>query len=136
MAELSIDSDDIRMLIVKARAALANLPSDEDDDPDEELELDAATSITVEGHDHLVEETEPDHSIDEVRGYIEGLDDDQQAEIVALVWVGRGDFEPRDFAEAVREARTSVAGSVGDYLLKMPLLPSYLEAGLDAVEED
>jgi hypothetical protein len=136
LAELSIDTDGIRMLILKAWAALANLPSEEDDDPEEELELDAATSITVEGHDHLVEESEPDHSIDEVRGYIEGLDDDQQAELVALVWIGRGDFEPRDFTEAVREAKAGVSGSVAGYLLNMPLLPGYLEAGLDAVAED
>lgn len=136
MAELSIDPDDVRVLSVKAQAALANVPRDDDEDPERELEIDAATSIQSEGHDHLAEEDEPDHSIDEVRGYIDRLDDDQKAEVVALVWVGRGDFEPRDFADAVREARLSVTGSVADYLLKMPLFPSHLEAGLDAVVDD
>lgn len=135
MAELNIDPETVRRLIVKARAALAQVPDAEEEDVDSELDIDPATSVETRNHDHLEEEGEPDHTIEEVAAFIDGLDDDERADVVALVWVGRGDFEPRDFADAQEEARV-IAERVSDYLLGMPLLPSYLEAGLDAVEEE
>ena len=40
----------------------------------------------------------------ELRSFIDTLAKDQQASLVALMWVGRGSFEPEDLAEAKRTA--------------------------------
>ena len=59
---------------------------------------------------------------------------DEAAELVAIAWIGRGDFEAEDFQQAVDEARDRAAGSTATYLLGMPLLADHLEAGLDALD--
>ena len=135
MAELSMDPDNVRVLIAKAQEALTTVPSEEDEDPVSEIEIDAATTISKTNEDRLSDENRRDLSLDEVARHIDNLNVDERAEIVALVWIGRGDFEPRDFADAVREARDYEIDSVSDYLLQMPLFPSHLGAGLDAVAE-
>lgn len=68
---------------------------------------------------------------DEIAGFIEALNDDEQAELVALCWVGRGTYEPEDFAEAVETAQNERVNSVASYLLGVPLLADYLEEGLE-----
>lgn len=67
----------------------------------------------------------------EVAGFIEALNDDEQANLVALAWVGRGTFEKEEFAEAVETARTEKINWTSAYLLGLPLLADYLEEGLE-----
>jgi hypothetical protein len=71
----------------------------------------------------------------EVAEFIEAMDDDEQAELVALCWVGRGDFAAEDWDAAVIEAKERKQGPTSSYLLGMPLLASYLEGGLDAFDD-
>ncbi|MBL8565750.1 MAG: DUF3775 domain-containing protein [Hyphomicrobiaceae bacterium] len=68
---------------------------------------------------------------DEIAGFIDALNDDEQAELVALCWIGRGTFEPEDFGEAVETAQNERVNSVASYLLGVPLLADYLEEGLE-----
>jgi hypothetical protein len=67
----------------------------------------------------------------EVTGFIEALNDDEQANLVALAWVGRGTFEKEEFDEAVETARTEKINLTSSYLLSLPLLADYLEEGLE-----
>jgi hypothetical protein len=67
----------------------------------------------------------------EVTGFIEALNDDEQANLVALAWVGRGTFEKEEFDEAVGTARTEKINLTSSYLLSLPLLADYLEEGLE-----
>jgi hypothetical protein len=67
--------------------------------------------------------------------YIEAMDEDEQAELVALSWVGRGDFSPEDWDAALAQAKERRKGPTSTYLLGMPLLASYLESGLDDFDE-
>ena len=50
-----------------------------------------------------------DHADDltwqEIRETINGLEPDQQVNLVALVWIGRGDFDAEEWDEALEEAR-------------------------------
>jgi len=71
----------------------------------------------------------------ELAEFVEAMDSDEQAELVALCWVGRGDFATEDWDAAVIEAKDRKQGPTSNYLLGMPLLASYLEAGLDAFDE-
>ncbi|WP_299609087.1 DUF3775 domain-containing protein [uncultured Tateyamaria sp.] len=69
----------------------------------------------------------------ELRGLIDRLDTDEQAELVAIMWVGRGAFEPGDFDEAVETAEAEATTPCADYLLGTPHFADHLEAGMEAL---
>jgi hypothetical protein len=71
----------------------------------------------------------------EIAGFIEAMDEDEQCELVALAWVGRGDFTAQEWKAAVAQARERRTNPTADYLLGMPLLASLLEDGLGACGE-
>jgi hypothetical protein len=66
----------------------------------------------------------------EIRNFLSGLNDDEQADLVALVWLGRGDYDASEWDDATRMARERREGDLGDYLLGIPNLPDLLEEGL------
>ncbi|TNC48789.1 DUF3775 domain-containing protein [Rubellimicrobium rubrum] len=66
-------------------------------------------------------------------GLIEGMNDDQRLDLVALCWIGRGDFEPEEWDEARRTASEEATLSVAEYLKGVDHLAEHLEAGLDAM---
>ncbi len=68
----------------------------------------------------------------ELTQFVEDFDEEELAALVALLWVGRGDFEREDWDEALTLARDRREGPTVDYLLGEPLLPDYLEEGLQA----
>ncbi len=74
-----------------------------------------------------------DRRDEEFDAFVGALNADEQAHLVALMWVGRGSFEPADWDEAVatayREARTPTA----EYLKGSLHLADHLENGLDAL---
>ncbi len=72
----------------------------------------------------------------ELTAFIEGLNDDEKANLVALAWVGRGAFEPENFDEAIATAFAEATTPTADYLMGMPHLAENLEAGLDAMGVD
>ena len=67
----------------------------------------------------------------ELAGFINALNDDEQAHLVALVWIGRGTFEPEELDEAVETAKAERTTATSRYLLGIPLLADYLEEGLE-----
>jgi Protein of unknown function (DUF3775) len=69
----------------------------------------------------------------EVRDVLAGLNDDERFDLVALTWIGRGDFEAEDWASAVRTAREREALSTADYLLGIPNLADLLDEGLASI---
>lgn len=79
----------------------------------------------------ILEDYSNDPTAAEIAGFIDALNDDEQAELVALAWVGRGTFEPEEFGEAVETARAEKTNATASYLLGLPLLADYLEEGLE-----
>ncbi len=65
--------------------------------------------------------------------FIAELPRSEQAELVALMWVGRGSFELEEWDEAVETARGEHTGAAGTarYLLGVPMLADFLEEGLE-----
>ena len=59
------------------------------------------------------------------------MNEDEQASLVALAWIGRGSFGPEELDEALDTARTEHVNRREEYLLGMPMLADYLEEGLD-----
>ena len=79
------------------------------------------------------EDSDPDAMAAELEALIDELNEDEQAALVALVWVGRGDHETDDWPEALRLARErNEAGSTATYLMGMELLGDLLSEGLAA----
>ena len=72
----------------------------------------------------------------ELHAFIDGLNDDEKAQLTAVAWVGRGAFEPEDFDEAVATATAEAMTPTADYLMGMPHLAENLEAGLEALGVD
>ena len=69
-----------------------------------------------------------------VAGMIANLNEDEQAALIALAWIGREDFEATEWEEARRLARERNAdGSAPRYLGDMPLLAELLSEGLAAL---
>lgn len=58
------------------------------------------------------------------------LNVDDQCDLVALAWVGRGDYGPEGWGEARALAVQQHNAHTAEYLLGMPLLADYLEEGL------
>jgi hypothetical protein len=85
------------------------------DDGEPTLPVDAGASIRRE----LVE-------------FIRDLDVDEAAALVALAWIGRGDYEADDWPSAVAVANERHEGPTWKYLLGMALLPDYLQDALSA----
>ena len=98
---------------------------------------DADTSDTGESEEagamSVLEDRGDDASLDELRSWIHDLTDTEQAELVALFWLGRGDGDADEFADLVQRARESRNTPTADYLLGAPLLSDMLEEGLQAL---
>ena len=64
--------------------------------------------------------------------YVRDLDADETAALLALAWIGRGDYEAEDWPRAVKAAseRDDNDPPAWRYLLELPLLPDYLEDAL------
>jgi hypothetical protein len=75
-----------------------------------------------------------DPTFDELKEFIDELNVDEQCELVALAWIGRGDYTAEDWEEAVTTARELHNDRTSLYLLGMPLLADFLEEGLAAFE--
>ncbi|GGE86559.1 DUF3775 domain-containing protein [Stappia taiwanensis] len=132
--DLSLSPDTMRMFVQKARAAASSDNDGFEDGRDHEVEFDVDTLEDSHAHDGLAEEESEDLSGEELRELIEDLNVDEAAELVAIVWIGRGDYDQSDFEQAVEQARERAVGSTATYLIGMPLFADHLEAGLDALD--
>ncbi|MFN3955508.1 MAG: DUF3775 domain-containing protein [Pararhodobacter sp.] len=92
--------------------------------------------ISIKKVVHIIFQAREKMRLPEVRAFIGALNDDEKAHLVAIAWVGRGAFEPEDFAEALRIAYDEATTPTADYLLGMPHLPENLENGLEALGYD
>lgn len=121
-ANLSIPVSKLGFLIVKARAFDAEVPpvgaEDGSDMPDDK----AVTAL----------EDSPDNPTrEELGGALRELNVDQINEVLALMWVGRGDYDEDQWDEALTAAREVSNRRVISYILETPLLGDLLEEGLD-----
>lgn len=69
----------------------------------------------------------------ELRAFIDRMSEDEQAELVAIMWIGRGSFEAEELGEAIETAKAEATTPCADYLLGSPHLSDHLENGLDAL---
>ena len=130
--ELNIDDDLVRLIVAKSRAALFEVPDSEADDVEMEIEIDSATSLSRGDENSLSDERMPDETREEASAMIDSLNVDEQAELLALTYIGRGDYEPAELETAVREAKAAASGPASATLFEIEVFPTHLESGLDA----
>jgi hypothetical protein len=66
----------------------------------------------------------------ELSGFIRGLNVDEQIDLVALTWLGRGDGGLESWRDLRAEASRAHNSRTGPYLLGTPMLADYLEEAL------
>jgi hypothetical protein len=75
-----------------------------------------------------------DHSNDtdrsELSGFIRGLNEDEQIDLVALTWLGRGDGDLDNWHDLRTEASRAHNNRTASYLIGTPMLADYLEEAL------
>ncbi len=121
---LGITVEKVADLITRVRAfdARVELP-----EPAPGSDLTSDFMIEIEAK----EDYEADPVYNELLDFIGGLNEEEQVNLVALNWCGRGDFTAAEWGDAVAAAREARTDHTGTYLLGIPLLGSFLEDGLE-----
>lgn len=71
-----------------------------------------------------------DLTFQEVKQVIDDLEFEQQLNLVALMWLGRGDYGAEEWTDAIEQARQLWTPHTAEYLMATPLVADYLEEGL------
>lgn len=122
---LAISLEKLAFIIAKAREFDAEVPIDPDAATGSDPPDDDERQVLLDTPDNPTEQ--------ELRDAIEGLNIDERDELLALMWLGRGDFDAASWPDALRQARDTRTASEADYLLGTPLLGDYLEEGVSAL---
>ena len=88
----------------------------------------------------VLEDHPDDPTQQELRSFIDALTEDEQIDLVALTWLGRGDGTIDEWSALREEAARLHNNRTAAYLLGMPMLADHLEEGLSqfgySCEED
>lgn len=118
---LTIPPDQLAFIIERAREFDAEVAP---------LEPDPGSNPTDDGGVSILEDR-PDNPLrEELANAIDALDDFQKEELLALFFVGRGDFDHTQWREAMQQARDVRNEHETEYLVSTPLLAEYLEEAL------
>ena len=112
MAELEISPTKVGYVIVKARECAAKVAAWDDG------------ASTEHDADSILEAFSEDATLAELKGFIRDLNEDEQASLVALAWIGRGSYAPEELDEALKTARAERINRTEEYLLGMPCSPT------------
>ncbi len=119
---LEISTDKVAHIIIRAREVDAKTEAwDDENDKDR----DDLTSETI------LEDLPEDATRQELKEFLESLNEDELASLIALAWIGRGTYAPGEMEEAMSTAKSEHGGNGVAYLFSLPLLPDYLEDALD-----
>ena len=74
--------------------------------------------------------TRGNRALDELKRRIEALSQEARHELMAIMWIGRGDFAAADWDRAIDHAASSADASTVDFIAERAPLQSYLLKGL------
>jgi hypothetical protein len=122
--ELNISDEKLAFLILKAREFDAEV---------EPVEPDPGSNPT-DDRDVGVLDDIPENAVEmELRDAFRGLNEDEAIDVIALMWIGRGDFSREEWAEAQRLATERHRRDPTGYLMGNPSFADELEDGAEAV---
>ncbi len=107
MPELSIGLDKLGFIIAKAREFDAEVAPAGDDSGD----------ATDDGDEtDILEDTSDNPTRQELMGALCDLNEDERIDLLALTWIGRGDFTKAEWSAAHAQARNSHDKKEAEYL--------------------
>ena len=109
-------------MIGGAQLAHEYMPPETEDGSNESDDREVA--VFLDGPENATEQ--------ELHDALAALNDDEMTEVLALVWVGRGDYDADEWAEAVAAARDETDMRTPQYLMGIPDLGDLLAEGLGA----
>lgn len=118
---LNISPEKVCYIIIKAR---------EFDVKDEPVEPGPDANPADSGEREISSDCQDDPTYEELRTALEVLNNDEMVDILALVWLGRGDYTKDEWADALAQAAQTRNERAVPYLIGIPLLGDYLEEGL------
>ncbi len=119
--EINIDTTKVCYIVIKAREFDAKV------DP---VEPEPGSNPSDNDEREILQDYQDDPTLEELRAAIDTLDDDELIDLIALAWVGRGDFVRSEWPNARELARERHRPHSASYLIGMPALGDYLEEGL------
>lgn len=117
---LDIDPATVEFIIQKARAFDVKVPP---------LEPDPGSNPVDDDEREIIEDYPSDQTESELRDAIDQLSQDAATDLLALFWIGRGDFSAAEWEEA-RKAAAERGTNLTSYLMGEPSLGDFLEEGL------
>jgi hypothetical protein len=117
----SISTEKVCYVVVKARELDVKVAPED---------LDDGSNAADDGMQRILEDYADDATREELQSFLSAQSDDELRELVALTWIGRGDFVADDWDEVLSQVRDVREQHTVDYLLGTPLLAYYLEEGL------
>lgn len=127
MAEIDLNRETIQFLIDRTREFHTRDDVEFDEEPD---------VADDDWSDQVAASYAADPYYQELKTAIEDLEPDQQITLVALMWVGRGDFSADEWEEALLEAEDNWTPNTADYLIGTAMLPDYLAEALDQLDNE
>ena len=118
---LSISPEKVCFFVLKAR---------EFDVKDVVTDPDSGSNPTDDAMISVLEDHPDDPTQQELRSFIDALTEDEQIDLVALTWLGRGDGTIAEWDELREEAARLHNNRTAAYLLGKPMLADHLEEGL------
>lgn len=122
--DFAIDRETLAYVVLKARAFDGLVASDDPTD---------ASDAVDDGFVDAMEDERDNPVQRELHVVIRQLSEEAKATLVALAWLGRGDYDASEWREALAAARERGEAPTARYLMGMPLLGDYLEDGADAL---
>ncbi len=121
--DLVISPEKVAAILAKARQF---------DVKDAVTDPDSGSNASDDAMLSVLEDHASDPSRAELSAMIRGLNEDEQIDLVALAWLGRGDGDISDWQEIRSEADRAHNRRTAQYLIGIPLLSDYLEEALAA----
>ena len=128
MPELRISTEKVCAFIEAAREVAGKVPPTTGD---KTTTGDDSELVTIEEPEGIGEDEDARRR--EMIEFIAGLNVEEQTDLLALILVGRGDFEAEEWLDAVGEAEDRIAARDPDYMIGDAALPEYLGDGLEAL---
>lgn len=120
-AALEISPDKVCFIIARARAF---------DAKDVLTDIDSGSNAADDGMREVLEDSPNDPAVVELMSAIAALNEDEQIDLVALAWLGRGDDDVGNWPALRSQAEERRNRRTVRYLAGMPLLGDFLEEGL------
>jgi hypothetical protein len=122
---LTISLEKLAYIVTKARGFDAEVPP---------VDEDSGSNPSDDAERDVLEFGANNPTYQELTDAIDSLSDSERVELLALTWLGRGDYTKEEWREVLEEARRVHNERETQYLVGTPLLADYLEEGLSQLD--